>query len=50
VAKGPALTTSHKVPSKNLNTNGDVSGSSQLLEEVSKLFEARSEAILNSDF
>ncbi|MCX6633798.1 MAG: four helix bundle protein, partial [Acidobacteria bacterium] len=29
---------------------GDVSGSSQLLEEVSKLLEACSQAILNSEF
>jgi len=28
---------------------GDVSGSSQLLEEVSKLLEAYSQAMLNSD-
>ena len=53
-----AFTTSHKVPSRNLDyylilakdlEYGDVSGSSQLLEEGSKLLEAYSRAILNSD-
>jgi hypothetical protein len=39
------LTASHKVLEY-----GDVSGSSQLLEEVSKLLEAYSQAILTSDF
>ena len=51
------FTTSHKVPSKNLDTililardleYGDVSELNQLPEEVSKLLEAYSQVVLNS--
>ena len=40
---------SRKSEFRSQNEYGDVSGSSQLLEEVSKLLEAYSRAILNSD-
>jgi len=41
---------SQKIEFRSQNENGDVSGSSQLLEEVSKLLEVYSQAILNSDY
>ena len=39
-----------RMPATSFEDYGDVSGLSQLLEEVSKLLEAYSQAILNSDF